>query len=149
MGGFEIGQHLLTDFKGKDGRLHRGIIDPENEYMKLYKDDYPSADPILNLFSFKKDKTAAYEATQAMINQGLVIFPKGLNVRNELEFEVENPDGSMSIKYEKPGLDEINSITQMDLAKEELMGMQKTKKPNGTIVFEQTPTAKSNNLHDD
>ena len=148
-GGFEVGQHLLTDFKGKDGRLHRGIIDPENEYMKLYKDDYPSADPILNLFSFKKDKTAAYEATQAMINQGLVIFPKGLNVRNELEFEVENPDGSMSIKYEKPGLDEINSITQMDLAKEELMGMQKTKKPNGTIVFEQTPAAKSINLHDD
>ena len=68
MGGFEVGQHLLTDFKGKDGRLHRGIIDPENEYMKLYKVDHPSVDLILNLFSFKKDKTVAYEPTQAMIN---------------------------------------------------------------------------------
>lgn len=149
MGGFEIAQYLLTDFKGKDNKLHRGIIDLENEYMSIRADDYPGASPILNLFNFKRDKTAAYEATASAINQGLVIFPKPLNIRNELEFEETLPDGSMRIRYEKPNLDEMNSLIQMDLAKEELMGMQRSKRPNGTVVFEQTPEAKQNNLHDD
>ena len=149
MGGFEIGQYLLTDFKGKDNKNHRGIIDLDNEYMKIRADDYPGAAPILVLFNFKRDKTAAYEATASAINQGLVVFPKSLNIRNELEFEETLADGSMTIRYEKPNLEEMNSFMQFDLAKEELMGMQSSKRPNGTIVFEQTPEAKQNGLHDD
>ena len=37
----------------------------------------------------------------------------------------------------------------MDLAKEELIAMQKIKKPNGTIQFDLSPDAKSRNFHDD
>lgn len=37
----------------------------------------------------------------------------------------------------------------MDLAKEELIAMQKIKKPNGTIQFELSADAKSKNYHDD
>ena len=148
-GGFEIGQYLLTDFTGKDGRNHRGIIDKDNEYMKLRADDYPAAAEILHLFNFKRDKTAAYEALSNAINQGLVIFPSSLNVRNELEFEETNEDGSMYMRYEKPNLEEMDCLIQMDLLKEEILGMQRSKKTNGTIVIEQTPEAKQNGLHDD
>lgn len=117
--------------------------------MALRADDYPSAAEILHLFNFKRDKVAAYEAMASAINQGLVIFPSSLNVRNELEFEETRPDGSMYMRYEKPNLEEMDSLIQMDLMKEEILGMQKTKKTNGTIVIEQTPEAKQNNLHDD
>ena len=55
----------------------------------------------------------------------------------------------MYIRYEKPSLEEMDSLLQMDLMKEEILGTQKSKKTNGTIVIEQTPEAKSNNLHDD
>lgn len=148
-GGFEIAQYLLADFKGKDNKMHRGIIDLENEYMEMRADDYPGAAQILSIFNFKRDKTAAYEATASAINQGLVVFPKDLNIRNEIEFEQENPDGSLVMRYEKPSLDEMNVLIQINLAKEELMGIQRSKRPNGTVVFEATPEAKSNNLHDD
>ena len=139
----------LKDFKGKDGMIHRGIIDSENEYMKLRVDDYPAAADILTIFNFKRDKTAAYDATAAALAQGLVIWPKPLNIRNEMEFEEQKEDGSLYIRYEKPNLAEVNALIQIDLAKTELQGMQKSKRPNGTIVYEQTPEAKQNNLHDD
>lgn len=148
-GGYEVSQYLLTDFIGKDKKNHRGIIDKENEYMKLRADDYPAAAEILHLFNFKRDKTAAYEAMANAINQGLIIFPSSLNVRNELEFEETRDDGSMYMRYEKPSLEELDCLMQMDLLKEEILGMQKTKKTNGTIVIEQTPEARQNNLHDD
>lgn len=148
-GGFEIGQYLLSGFKDKKGKSHRGIIDIDNEYMNLRADDYPEAAQILIMANFKRDKTAIYEAAQSALNQGLVIFPKSLNIRNEIEFEETREDGTMFIKYEKPNLEEMNALIQLDLAKEELMGIQKSKRPNGTIVFEATPEAKQNGLHDD
>ena len=149
MGGFEIGQYLLTDFIGKDNRNHRGFIDKTNEYMALRADDYPAASEILHLFNFKRDKIAAYDAMASAINQGLVIFPASLNVRNELEFEETREDGSMYMRYEKPTLEEMDVLIQMDLLKEEVLGMQKSKRTNGNVVIEQTPEAKQNNLHDD
>ena len=148
-GGFQLGQFVLTDFIGKDKKNHRGIIDKNNEYMKLRADDYPGAAEVLHMFNFKRDKTAAYEALANAINQGLVIFPSSLNVRNELEFEETHEDGSMYIRYEKPNLEELDCLMQMDLLKEEILGMQKVKKTNGTVVIEQTPEAKQNNSHDD
>ena len=53
--------------------------------MKLRADDYPANIRKLQLFNFKRDKVQAYERTQAAINQGLVMFPKSLNARNEME----------------------------------------------------------------
>lgn len=148
MGGFEVAQYMLGEFKDDRNKTHRGIIDLKNEYMALRQDDYPEAADILTLFNFKRDKTNAYDATASAINQGLIMFPKSLNIRNEIEFEHTNEDGSISIKYEKPSLEEMNVLIQFDLAKEELMGMQKSKRNNGTVVYEQTPEAKQNDLHD-
>ena len=148
-GGTDIAQFLLNEWEGKDGHMHIGFIDEEDPYMAIRMDDYDANCRKLKMFNFKKDKVQAYERAQSAINQGLVIFPKGLNARNELEMEIENEDGSISVRYEKVTYDEMNSLIQMDLLTEELVGMQKTKKPNGTIVFELSPTSKQRNLHDD
>ena len=78
--------------------------------MKLRADDYPANIRKLQLFNFKRDKVQAYERTQAAINQGLVMFPKSLNARNEMEIEEVASDGTTSIKYEKVSFDEMNSL---------------------------------------
>ena len=78
--------------------------------MKLRADDYPANIRKLQLFNFKRDKVQAYERTQAAINQGLVMFPKSLNARNEMEIEEVDSDGTTSIKYEKVSFDEMNSL---------------------------------------
>ena len=148
-GRFDIAQFLLNEWKDKSGKLHLGLIDKEDPYMKLREDDYPANVEKLQLFNFKRDKTLAYERAQAAINQGLIMFPKSLNVRNEMEFEEVGADGMTQIRYEKVSFDEMSALIQIDLMKEEIIGMQKQKRPNGTIVFDLSPDAKSRNMHDD
>ena len=97
-GGFDISQFLLNDWVGSDGKRHLGLIDEEDPYMKLRIDDYPANIKKLQLFNFKRDKVQAYERTQAAINQGLVMFPKSLNVRNEMEIEETQADGTNTLR---------------------------------------------------
>ena len=148
-GGTDIAQFLMKEWEGKDGKYHIGLIDKEDPYMKLREDDYPMNFEKLRMFNFKRDKVIAYERTQNAINQGLAIFPNNVNSRNELEFEVTDDDGGISIKYEKLSIQEINPLIQFDLAKEELVSTEKQKKPNGTIQFNISPEGKSNGMHDD
>ena len=148
-GRFDISQFLLNDWVGSDGKRHLGLIDEEDPYMKLRIDDYPANIKKLQLFNFKRDKVQAYERTQAAINQGLVMFPKSLNVRNEMEIEETQADGTITLRYEKVSFDEMNSLIQLDLLKEEAVAMQKYKKPNGTIQFDLSPDARQKNFHDD
>ena len=148
-GGTDIAQFLMNEWRGYDNKIHRGWIDTEDPYMKLRADDYPANCDKLHMFNFKRDKVKAYEATASCINQGLVIFPNPVNVRGEVEFEVTNSDGSLSIKYEKVSIAEKASLTQFDLAKEELVGTEKQKKTNGTVQFNLSTESKSRNMHDD
>ena len=148
-GGQDIGQFLMQEWIGNDRKLHRGWIDKEDPYMSIREDDYPGNCDKLKMFNFKRDKVNAYERTQSAINQGLVIFPNSMNVRDEVEFEILNEDGTMSIRYEKAPEKDRNALLQFDLAKEEIGAFQKTVKPNRTVVFELSPDAKSRNFHDD
>ena len=148
-GGTDIAQYLLNEWKGKDGKLHRGFIDKEDPYMNLRQDDYPGNAENIKLFNFKKDKTIAYERAQSAINQGLVLFPNDLNIRNEMEILETLPDGQVVTKYEKVTLDEMNALTQLSLMKEELCSMQKVKKPSGIVAFDLSAQAKQRNMHDD
>ena len=129
--------------------MHRGFIDKEDSYMSLRLDDYPGNCEKLQMFNFKRDKVTAYERAQNAINQGLAIFPESMNARGELEFEEVDAEGITHIRYETPTEDERHALAQFDLAKEELIGMQKIKKQNGVIQFDLSPNAKKSNLHDD
>jgi len=149
-GGFEVGQFLMNEWTGHDGKKYNGFIDENDDYMKIRMDDgYQNNSKKLKLFNFKKNKTSGYEHCQQMLNQGLVQFSKDLNTRNEIEFEVENEDGQLCIRYEKPSLKDMDALIQISLCKTELVNMQKQKKTNGTIVFDLSPQAKSKNGHDD
>lgn len=148
-GGEDIGQFLMREWIGDDDKRHLGLIDLQDEYMKVREDDYPANIEKLRMFNFKRDKVRAYERAQSAINQGLAIFPNSLNARGELEFEDVDADGNVVIRYEKMDQKEINSLVQMDLAKEELIAMQKIKKQNGTVQFELSQEAKSKDFHDD
>lgn len=148
-GGTDIAQFLLNEWMGKDGRMHIGFIDENDPYMAIRADDYPGNSKNLKMFNFKKEKEIAYERAQAAINQGLATFPNDLNVKNEMEIYETKPDGQTVIRYEKVSFEEMNSLTQISLMKEELVGMTKVKKPSGSIAFELSPEAKQRNMHDD
>ena len=145
-GGFDIAQYLLRDWIGVDGRKHLGLIDLQDKYLKEEKDKFPGAVDKLTMVSFTKYKTEIYTECQNMINQGLVMFPKSLNLKGEMEFEEEQPDGTIKIITERMNSDEIKSLVEIDLLKEELVAMQKTQ--NGsTIKFDLLPSKKLENMH--
>ena len=147
-GGFDISQFLLKNWKGNDGREHMGLIDLEDKYLKEEKNNFPSAINKLTLANFTADKVKMYTACQDMINQGLVIFPKSLNLKNEMEFEYFDNDNNLIIKTERLDTKEVKSITEIDLLKEELVAMQKTI-VNGTTRFDTLPSKKNQGMHDD
>lgn len=139
----------MNEWLDDKGKSHLGMIDENDPYMKLRLDDYPANAKNLRLFNFKRDKVQAYERAQQAVNQGLVMFPKSLNAKDEMEIEETDTDGNLTMRYEKVSFDEKVSLTQLDLMKEELIATQKYKKPNGTIQFDLSHEAKQKNMFDD
>ena len=41
-GGEDIGQFLMREWVGSDSKRHLGLIDLQDEYMKVREDDYPA-----------------------------------------------------------------------------------------------------------
>ena len=120
-GGFDIAAFLMNEWLDDKGKSHLGMIDENDPYMKLRLDDYPANAKNLRLFNFKRDKVQAYERAQQAVNQGLVMFPKSLNAKDEMEIEETDADGNLTMRYEKVSFDEKVSLTQLDLMKEELI----------------------------
>lgn len=147
-GGFDIAQYLLKEWEGKDRRIHRGLIDKTDKYMQAREEDYPDASDVLLLCNFTKDKVSMYEATQSLINQGCVIFPKSVNIRGELEYESFDAEGNIKVTNVKVNHDELDALIQFDLAKEELIGMEKLKKDT-KISFKTNHAKELQGMHDD
>lgn len=148
-GGTILGQYLLGEWKGIDRRIHRGLIDKEDGDMKAYTDDYPGAWDKLRLFNFTRDKTALYNATTEVLNQGLLIFPTDQNVRHEIEEEFEDEDGVQKIKVIKLTAEQSATLTELELAKEELCGMERTKTKDNRVKYDISMEKQKEGMHDD
>ena len=149
-GGFDFSQYMLPNWIGSDNKEHLGIIDKEDKYTKEIMDRFPAAVEVLTLANFTRDKVLMYEDTQDALNQGLVIFPKSLNSRGEMEFEKENENGETEYFFSKLSKKEAEAIVEIDILKYELMAMQKNKNTQtGKISFDTIPSKKSEGMHDD
>lgn len=147
-GGFDIAQFLLKDWVGKDKKQHKGLIDLTDKYLKEESSNFPSAIDKLRLANFTRDKVQLYIDCQDMINQGNVMFPKSLNLKSEMEFEFFNDKNELIIKNVQMNSEEIRALTEIDLLKEELVGIQRTQ--NGSVIkFDTLPSKKSQGMHDD
>ena len=147
-GGFDVAQFLLKDWIGKDGRNHIGFIDLNDKYLSLEKDKFPGASDKLTMANFKGQKVEIYQACQDMINQGLVMFPKSLNLRLEMDFEIEDSEGNIQIVPERMDSDEIPPLVEFDMLKEELVAMQKLKQ-GSQVKFDLLPSKALEGMHDD
>ena len=120
----------------------------EDKYLKLERDKFPGACDKLTMANFTGKKVEMYQACQDMINQGLVMFPKSLNLRLEMEFEEIDSEGNLQIICERMNSEEIATLVEFDMMKEELVAMQKTKQ-GSTVKFDLLPSKKLENMHDD
>lgn len=147
-GGYTIATYLLDNWADKDGVKHFGIIDKTDKYLILESPKFPEAKNILHMPSASGNKLEMFAAVTDMIEQNLVIFPKPLNIRQEFEYDITNPDSSRGIKYVKADREEVRALTEIDLMITEVCAMQRIKTPNGNIQIK-FPANLERKMHDD
>ena len=65
-----------------------------------------------------------------------------------MEFEQVDKDGNVKIIMERMDSNEIVTLSEFDMLKEELIAMQKIEQ-NKTVKFDLLPSKKAENMHDD
>lgn len=130
---------LLDDWKDEQGREHRGLIDKDHEEYQSYISKYPNAVDNLTLLSPKKYKREMFEALIEMIDLNLISFPEAHDGKGELTMPLS--DGHVE-KYKLTD-DEILSLTNIDLLKEELVSIYAFKSSNGNTRYDLPPDKQS------
>lgn len=158
-GGNQIPDYLVEDWKDKKGVTHKGLID--KEYYSDYIGKFPNAVDKLKLISPKKYRTEMFDDFIELLNLGLIEFTDTYDTKGYLnlptegkEIEEYNEDTKQkekvkTIDYKKYKLswDEELALTQIDLAKEELISQRR--EGNNINYKYDLPPDKKNKMHDD
>ena len=135
---------LLEDWVDGKGLKHKGLIDRKHEEYKNYATQYPNASERLTLVSPQKYKRDLFEALKEMMDLDLISFTENYDYKGVLTFN--NEDGK-SEKYKLTN-EEILSLVNIDIAKEELVSIYAFKSTNGNIRYD-LPPDKLNKIGDD
>jgi hypothetical protein len=133
------GDGLLEDWQDEKGFTHRGLIDKDHEEYKTYVSKYPNAVDKVRLLSPKKYKTEMFEALVEMMKLDLISFPESYDHKGELTYVDE--DGNT--KRYRLTEEEIISLINIDIAKEELVSIYGFKSTNGNIRYDLPPDKQS------
>jgi hypothetical protein len=133
------GDGLLEDWKDSKGKSHRGLIDKNHDEYSGYSSKYPNAVDLVRLISPQKYKSDLFEALTEMMHLDLICFPESYDHKGELH--TTKDDGSTE-KY-KLTQEEIISLINIDVAKEELVSIYSFKSTNGNIRYDLPPDKQS------
>ena len=122
-GGVNIADYLMPDWKGKDGKMHRGLID--KEYSEEYVKKFPNAVNKIHLMSPTQYKSIMYEAMIELINQDKINFTATYDGKGYLTiFDIdkekfEKTKEYLTEKYKKQNIsdEELNEKVQQELDK--------------------------------
>jgi hypothetical protein len=138
------GDGLLEDWTDEKGFTHRGLIDKAHDEYKTYVSKYPNAIDKVRLLSPKKYKAEMFEALIEMTKLDLISFPESYDHKGVLNY-VDDEGKSSTYKLTE---DEILSLTNIDIAKEELVSIYSFKSTNGSVRYD-LPPDKQNKIGDD
>ena len=121
--GVNIADYLMEDWIGKDGKMHRGLID--KEYSSEYVKKFPNAVDKIHLMSPTKYKSEMYEAMIEMVNQNKIEFPASYDGKGYLTmFDIDEDELSKQrekiakkLKGRKLSDDEYEEKMQEELSK--------------------------------
>lgn len=86
--GVNIADYLMADWKGKDGKMHKGLID--KVYSEEYVKKFPNAVNKIHLMAPSQYKSEMYEAMIELINQDKVVFTSSYDNKGYLTiFDVD------------------------------------------------------------
>ena len=138
-----VADYLVENWKGKDGRMHKGIIDRNHKSSETARGKYLDAVDIMKLVDPKGNRNAIFDSLEKMVKLGVVTFPAEYNDKDYLYFI--NDDGTEE-KYNL-SMEERLSLAQFELLKTEVVTMCKYES-QGNVTYNYPPD-KRNVLHDD
>ena len=141
--GRSISDTLMLPWNSKDGMRHPGIWDSHEEtetYKNMHNDKYTDAYDCLQIVDPRKWRTSMFTDLSEMFQGEFIELPAELPRNGEITLE----DGTVA----KLTDEEMRALLEIDLMKEEIMAMQKTKSASGEIKFA-LPPSRSRKMHDD
>lgn len=129
------GDALLNDWTDSKGYTHRGLIDTTYEiYKDGYREMYPDAVDKLRLISPRKWRTTMVEEFIELMNLGCIRFPR--EYRSDVISIVVGTDktGEDILESRELTTDEMLSLQNIDLMKNEIVSIQKTQNAEHTTV---------------
>jgi hypothetical protein len=139
-----VADQLMEDWDDEIGKKHRGIIDPEHKQYETSRKKYVNAVEIVHLVEPAGYKKIMFDALEKMTKADLIDFPD----YDGKEFLVLMDEKTGEF-YNYPLSDEeILSLTQCNLMKNEAIYMCRYDTPNGGISYDLVKD-KKNKMHDD
>lgn len=138
-----VADQLMEDWYDDTGRKRKGIIDPHHKQYETSRKKYTEAAPIVHLIDPQGYKKIIYDAFEKMSKLDLINFT---DYDNKDSLLLQDSKGKMS-EYRLDS-DEQMALTQINLAKNELIYMNRYETPNGGVTYDLAKD-KKNQLSDD
>lgn len=145
-GGQMIGgvtDYLLDDWVGKDGNVHKGLIDRAHKANETALKKFPNAVDIIKLIDPRGHRNEIFDAAERMTKLGVVTLPADYEGKDYL---IKILDDGTEERYDL-SYDEQVALSQIELMKNEIVTM--CKYTNGGNVTYNYPPDKRNTMHDD
>lgn len=111
-GGVNIADYLMEDWQGKDGKIHKGLID--KVYSEEYVKKFPNAVDKIHLMAPSQYKSEMYEAMIELMHQNKISFTASYDNKGYLTiFDVDQE------KYDKEKKKLIEKMKRLDMSEEE------------------------------
>ncbi len=157
-GGVNIADDFMENWIDSSGNTHKGMID------KIASADYvgrfPYAMDVIKLLAPQKYKNAIFDALVEMLGLDLISFTEEYDMKGHLtlfedkEFEYEDDknkkqkDINRIQKVHNLSFDEELALKNIDLAKEEIVNINRYDSPSGGYRYSLSPE-KETKMHDD
>lgn len=126
-GGRIYADSLMQGWTDKYGRSHHGVYDENDETSKVEAVKFPKALPgVLSMPSAQKYKNEMFTSLAEMAKEDLIIWPKSMQGNGTIEAD----DKTIVLTQE-----EIRAMIELDLVKEEIWMMRKTKTDAGNVRY--------------
>lgn len=140
--------NLLNNWKDSQGNEHRGLIDSNHEIYEGYSNMYPDAINKLRLVSPRKFRTQMVQEFIELMELGVLRLPYEYGGQETIKL-VQQGEKEESIETYELNNEEMLSLTQIDLMKQEITSIHKTTNAENTSVTYALSKEKEGKMHDD
>ena len=138
-----VSDYMLDNWVGKDGKVHKGIIDKNHKANETSAKRFKDAIDIMKLVDPKAHRNEIFDAAEKMTKLGVVTFPADSDGK---DYILSIDDEGNENKYDL-NIEEKEALTQIDLMKTEIITM--CKYTSGGNIRYDFPPEKRNTMHDD